>query len=66
MYKVTWIDNFVGEAYEKEFETKREAKKYVKKYAIQDPDFFHEIEESDYVDLGMQEYIEIKKVYKKG
>lgn len=62
MYKIIWEDNFVGETYEQEFETKREAKDYIKKYAIQDPDFFHEIEESDYVDLGMQEYIEIKEV----
>lgn len=59
MYKIIWEDNFVGETYEQEFETKEGAKDYIKKYAIQDPDFFHEIEESDVVDLGMLEYIEI-------
>lgn len=66
MYKIIWEDGFVGETYEQEFETKEEAKNYVKEEVIQDTDFFHEIEESDYVDLGMQEHIEIKEVYKKG
>ena len=65
MYKVIWIDDFVGETYEQEFETKGEAKKYVKKEAIQDPDFFHEIEKSDVVELGMLEHIEIKEVQEK-
>ncbi|MDN6167051.1 MAG: hypothetical protein L0J18_12955 [Tetragenococcus koreensis] len=62
MYKVIWIDDFVGEIYEQEFETKEEAKNYVKEEIIQDPDFFHEIEESDVIELGMLEYIEVKKV----
>lgn len=62
MYKIIWEDGFVGETYEQEFETKEEAKNYVKEEVIQDTDFFHEIEESDCVDLGMQEHIEIKKV----
>lgn len=62
MYKIIWVDDFVGETYEQEFETKEEAKNYVKEEVIQDSNFFHKIEESDYVGLGMQEYIEVKKV----
>lgn len=61
MYKVIWVDEFVGETYEQEFETKEGAKNYVKEEVIQDPDFFHEIEKSDIVELGMQEYAEIKE-----
>ena len=61
MYRVIWKDNFVGETYEQEFETKEEAKDYIKKEVIQDPDFFHEIEKSDIVEIGMQEYAEIKE-----
>lgn len=61
MYKVIWVDDFVGETYEVQFKTKEEAKEYVKKEVIQDPDFFHEIEKSDIVELGMQEYAEIKE-----
>jgi len=40
MYKIIWVDDFVGETYEQEFETKREAKKYVKKICYTRPGLF--------------------------